>query len=285
MKWLLRYGEIGLKSSWVRRSMKERLISNITMQHRQRDAPCSFKEEAGRLFLSSNYGGTPGILARTFGLVSFSPVITCSSEMDDLTRLAVDVAGKTRQRGFRFAVRVRRVGDHPYTSMEAARKIGSAILAAYPELKVDLTKPDWEVLLEIRGKRSYVASEVQPGPGGLPLGSQGRVVALVESSDGVLAAWLMMKRGCRVVPVYHENEKWVETLSHWDPEIEGRPITALEEMEEVVRATKSMGVVFPWGPEGVKVNGPRPAFYPLAGFTTDELKSLRRKVLEFSEVA
>jgi thiamine biosynthesis protein ThiI len=60
-----------------------------------------------------------------------------------------------------------------------------------------------EVGIEVRPERVLVFGEILPGPGGLPLGSQGRVVALLSSGiDSPVAAWLMMKRGCGIIPVH-----------------------------------------------------------------------------------
>lgn len=280
LDYLLRYGEIGLKSGRVRRSMKERLVGNVNLLFRHHGGRCSVKEEEGRLFLSSDFERADDILSRVFGLVSFSPVVATTSQVEDMTRLALDVAKEVMDRGPRFAVRVRRVGEHSYTSMDVARELGSAILSAHPELKVDLTNPDWEVMLEVRGEKSYFIVEVYPGPGGLPLGSQGRVVALVESPEGAMAAWLMMKRGCRVFPVYRDEDTWAKALASWDPEIEGIRITGMKEVGDVVRRTRSMGIVYPWGLEKTEEEGPRPAFYPLVGFTKDELDELRRTTLD-----
>ncbi len=283
MEFLLRYGELGLKSSRVRRSMTERLIENIRVHYRHQGGECSFKVEEGRVFLMSDYPGTEDILGRTFGLVSYSQVVSTSCELEKIVSGAVDVAGAIRHRGPTFAVRVRRVGDHPYTSMDVAREAGAAILAAHSGLTVDLTNPDWEVFLEIRGEKAYLATDVRQGPGGLPLGSQGKVVALVESPEGALAAWLMMKRGCRVIPVYRSDEEWVETLAYWDPEISGQRIKEMKEMDGIARRAKALGVVLPWSLDNVEEKGLRPAFYPLVGFTKDDLEGLSRRVLERSK--
>ncbi len=279
LDFLLRYGEIGLKSGPVRRSMKRRLIRNVKAIFSHWGEECSVKEEEGRLFVSSDSAEAHEVLSRVFGLVSFSPVWITTSQMEDMTRLALELVKEVIQRGPRFAVRVRRVGEHSYTSMDVARDLGSAILHAHPKLKVDLRTPDWELMVEVRGEKAYLSVEVCPGPGGLPLGSQGRVVALVESPEGAMAAWLMMKRGCRVFPIYLDEEKWAKALLSWDPGIEIAQITAMKDADGVLRRTRSMGIVYPWGLERTGEEGPRPAFYPLVGYTMDELDHLRRTVL------
>ncbi|MFQ5837968.1 MAG: THUMP domain-containing protein [Thermoplasmata archaeon] len=279
MKYLLRYGEIGLKSSRVRRAMKERLMTNIARLFRHEGGRCSFREEEGRLFLESEFRGADEILARAFGLVSYSPVVETSSSLQDMMGVCVDAAGRHLPKGPSFAVRVRRVGSHTYTSMDIAREIGSAILSAFPELRVNLGNPDWEVFLEIREGRAYLYSEVLRGPGGLPLGTQGRVVAYVEEPEGVLAAWLMMKRGCSVTPVFQKEEKWSRALTYWDPELAGRKVDTLREMERVAESEGALGYVYPWDVDGVGKDDLRPAFYPLLGLSQDGLEKLRQEVL------
>lgn len=280
VEYLLRYGEIGLKSGRVRRAMKGRLAKNIRSLFKHRGGQCIIKEEGGRLFLTTESDEAVDILARSFGLVSFSPVVVTTSNLEDMKRLALEIAGEAIHRGPRFAVSVRRVGKHAYTSMDVERDLGSAILSANPGLKVDLTDPDWEVALEVRDEKAYFIIAVFQGPGGLPLGSQGRVVALVDSPEGAMAAWLMMKRGCRVFPVYRDGKKWVEVLSSWDPKIEGIQVAAMTEVGDVIRRTRSMGIVYPWNLERTVEEGPKPAFYPLVGFTKDELDEMRRTILE-----
>ncbi len=279
MKYLLRYGEIGLKSSHVRRTMKTKLMANLGRLFKREGGRCSLMEEEGRLFLKSEHPETRDILARAFGLVSYSPVLEAPSALPDMTSLAVDVAKQQLHRGTRFAVRVRRVGDHPYSSVDVAREIGTAVLSIAPGLKVDLGNPDWEVMLEIRGGRAYLYSEVIRGPGGLPMGTQGRVVAYVEGWDGILAAWLMMRRGCWVTPVYVREERWARALEHWDPDLSCQQVESLNEMTRVADSGKAMGYVYPWGVEKARGEDLRPSYYPLSGLSDDSLEDLRRRVL------
>jgi tRNA uracil 4-sulfurtransferase len=71
--------------------------------------------------------------------------------------------------------------------------------------KVDLETPDIEVFVEVRDDKSYLYAETLQGPGGLPVGSQGRVLVLLKDLHSLIAAWLMMKRGCTIHPVHFEG--------------------------------------------------------------------------------
>jgi thiamine biosynthesis protein ThiI len=279
VKYLLRWGEIGLKSSHVRREMKSRLVTNISRLFREEGGRCTFVEEGGRLFVESDHPKAYDILRRAFGVVSFSPVQETSSSIDDILQLARGTASSRVKQGTSFAVRARRVGDHPYTSMDLARGVGAAILSDHPELRVDLDEPDWEIHVEVRDEKAYIYTEVVVGPGGLPLGSQGKVVALVEEGRGVLASWLMMKRGCAVLPVFRKGEGWAKAIRRWDPDSSPCRIQSLEDMETIAQSEGALGYVYPWGVDEVREQDLRPAFYPLLGMSDENLEELRRRVL------
>ncbi len=254
-------------------------MANISRIFRQEAAHCSLLEEEGRLFVESDSPAASDLLSRVFGLVSYSAVNEASSSPEELTERCVEMARDLVSRGSSFAVRVRRVGDHAYTSMDIAREAGTAILSAFPELKVDLVHPDWEVNLEIRAGKAYLYSEVLRGPGGLPLGTQGKVVAYVEEPDGVLAAWLMMKRGCSVISAYLEDGRWAKALKYWDPDSVSRRVYALEQMRDLAQREDALGFVYPWDLERLGEGTLRPAFLPLIGLSDEKLEKVRQTVL------
>ena len=113
--------------------------------------------------------------------------------------LTHEVAERTRTRvaGSTFAVRVKRRGSHPWRSPDLARAIGTLLVDAGG--RVDLTDPDEEVSVRVFDKRAYVVDEHHAGAAGLPLGTQNRVLCLVSGGfDSVVAAWMLMSRGCPV---------------------------------------------------------------------------------------
>lgn len=280
MRYLLRYGELGLKGRHVRRSMKDRLLSNAARVLEAGGGQGRFREEEGRLFVETQLPEAPDLLARVFGLVSLSPVVTVSSEMEALRSAGLELAAAQRDQGDRFAIRARRVGQHDYTSMDVARRLGAAVLETFPGLTVDLDDPAWEVHLDIRGERAYLFTEVRRGPGGLPLGTQGRVVAYVEGPEGVLASWLLMKRGCWVVPAFLREEAWGRALAYWNPDVTAHRIADLSSMARLAEDEGALGYVYPWGVGGIRPSDLRPAFYPLAGLSPEEEEDLRARVLE-----
>jgi thiamine biosynthesis protein ThiI len=229
--WLVRYDEIFLKSDRVRRIWEQTLISGI------RDAMpgCRVQSERGRIWLRGSVD--PDKLRKIFGIVSFSECQAC--KLQDLEPALLGYCSRIGIGAARtFALRVRRVGKHPFSSHDVAERLGDLIRAGYAGLQVDLTHPGKELHVEIRGERVYLYDQVIPGAGGIPPGVEGTVVALISGGiDSPVAAWMMMKRGCRVIPVFVDMppflgdsaldrvEKVIGILREYQPDIEIRVIT------------------------------------------------------------
>src|SRR5208282_125840 len=83
------------------------------------------------------------------------------------------------------------------------------------------THPSVELFVEVRGPRTYLSFDRADGPGGLPLGVAGHLVALVDGPRGALGAYMMMKRGCRVALVVPAAaEPFVrDVLARFDPAV------------------------------------------------------------------
>ncbi len=134
------------------------------------------------------------MISRVFGVKSLSPVRAyVFKELNDIVNAAVK-EWSDLIRGKRFAVRVHRVGSHNFTSMDVAKAVGAALKPF--SAGVDLERPDIELFIEVRDDKAYLFTEVINGPGGLPLGSEGRLLALISGGfDSPVAAWFMMRRG------------------------------------------------------------------------------------------
>lgn len=206
---LLRYGEIGLKGQ-NRTYFLRKLRRNVRQCLKANGIEGEVWQEGQRLYLQTLDPGTAiEAVRRVFGLVSLSPVEVVPAgnghpTMEAIADAAVDAArraGLGPDRTFRLSVR-RADKSFPLISPEVERRAGAAVVAA-TQAPVDLRTPELEIGVEIQPGRALVYGETIPGPGGLPLGSQGRVVALISSGiDSPVAAWLMMKRGCGVIPVH-----------------------------------------------------------------------------------
>ncbi|MBN1355455.1 tRNA 4-thiouridine(8) synthase ThiI [bacterium] len=192
---LCRFGELTLKSRPVRREFSRRLMANI--RDALRDIPKTKRIDLHQAYLSVEPGGGEirERLARVFGLVSIAETVTYRhSNLPDIVRTGQDlfselVAGRT------FAVRCRRIGTHLFSSRDVERSLGAVLIR---NATVDLTSPEITCRVEIRGDEINYWTDKLPGPGGLPLGTQGRAVCLISGGiDSPVAAWYAMKRGLR----------------------------------------------------------------------------------------
>ena len=203
---IVRYGEIGVKSPKVRGRFERKLIENIKTVIND---PVDLKQ--GRIYIyPQDIPKALGALEKIVGIVSYSPAAVTRTRKDSIKKLIQDYVGELVDEGVfsgndSFAIRCRRVGEHDFTSQEMAAYCGSVVYEI-TESKVDLTQPDFELFVEVRGNKTYVFHEKIRGLGGLPLGTQGRVICLVSTGiDSPVAAFLMMKRGCSVTMLNFNN--------------------------------------------------------------------------------
>ena len=195
-------GEIGVKSSRVRVRYEQWVLEALFKRLRRAGVGLGeLRYVFGRAYLLvDDVEEALRQASMVFGVSSASPAVKAgSSRLEDVVEAAVKVAGVALRRGARFAVKCRRVGEHPYRSPDVVKAVGSAILRELRdrEVRVDLKSPDVVVGVEVRNDEAYVYVGEAEGPGGLPLGCQGRVVALLSSGlDSPVAAWMAMRRGC-----------------------------------------------------------------------------------------
>jgi tRNA uracil 4-sulfurtransferase len=286
---LVRYGELALKSPPVRREFERTLQRNILEQFRSAGLTCRLRADHGHLYVGAE-DATAAIplLQRVFGVTSVSAVTEVDSDRETIERSAADLADPMLTPGVSFAVRARRTGEHPFTSQELAKSLGGRILERWPDrgLHVDLEHPGVEITVEVRGPRTYLYFDRHAGPGGLPLGVAGQVVALVDGPRGALGAYLMMKRGCRcaVLPEGPEGERSVATLARFDPRLRSLP-PSTERIEALARAAEELradAIVLPLAVEeyaGARTAwGDRVIFSPTVGMTPNEVESRWQRV-------
>jgi len=203
-------GEIGIKSEWTRKSYENLILKNIKKALTFHNINLEeFSRRSGRIYIKTKAPiEISEKLVKVFGISSVSPAIETTSNLEDIEEKSLELAKEKLGENAKFAVRCRRIGSHPYTSMDVCRRVGQIILdeLATRKLKVDLENPDVEIQIEIREDKAYVYSEVLYGPGGFPLGSQPKLVCLLSGGiDSPVACWLVMKRGAPITPIYFDN--------------------------------------------------------------------------------
>ncbi|AMD16837.1 tRNA sulfurtransferase [Methanobrevibacter sp. YE315] len=204
---IARYGEIGLKSPKIRSRFEKRLVKNIKATFE-----CEVDRNQGRIYIfPKDFDEGIEKLNRVFGIVSYSPATSTNANYDaideTLTRYTEDlIAENILDENTKFAIKCRRVGKHDFTSQEMAAHCGGVVRNVVMA-PVDLTNPDLTIFVEIREDKAFVYHQKIKGPGGLPLGTQGKVVVLLSSGiDSPVAAYLMMKRGCEIVALHCNND-------------------------------------------------------------------------------
>ncbi len=294
---LVRYGELALKSPPVRREFESHLRRNILDQFVREGITSRLRADHGHLYVEADDGERARqVLRRIFGVTSISAVEEVSSDRAAIRDRLLALAEPRLVPGTRFAVRARRTGSHPFTSQELARDLGSDVLERFADrdLKVDLTHPEVELFVEVRGPRTYLYFDRSPGPGGLPLGVAGPLAALVDGPRGALGAFLMMKRGCRVALVaLPSGEPYVrETLTRFDPRArvtrtDPDPAAWGDCLALVANETRADGVVLPLSvdefPAAREKWGDRVLFSPTVGFTDAEVEDRWKSVAALAQ--
>ena len=151
-------------------------------------------------------------LSTVFGLNGLIPVTLVGTTYADLERWVDEHADQLA--GTSFAVRCKRSDKRfPMTSMEVDRTLGARInvLTGMP---VDLTAPDVELHVLLQNDGIYVYRHRVPGPGGLPVGTSGRVLVLLSGGiDSPVAAYLAMKRGTKAHYVHFHSAPYTTDAS------------------------------------------------------------------------
>lgn len=226
---LVRYvGEIGIKGK-NRNLFVKRLRHNLRDALRQRAISGEVWSEGQRVYVRVPDEAQPAavqVLSRVFGIASLSPVHQVVPDLETIRAEALLLVQRIGlQPPASYRVQTRRVDkSFPYISPQVNRLVGETIYEA-THARVDLSdRADVTIGVEIQSSQALIYGETIPGPGGMPLGSQGRVFALISGGiDSPVGAWLMMRRGCGVIPLHFaasetEREKALENcriLSEW----------------------------------------------------------------------
>ncbi|MFA4876613.1 MAG: tRNA uracil 4-sulfurtransferase ThiI [Methanoregula sp.] len=207
---MARYGELFLKSEPVKRHFIGMLLRNIRKALLASGITCRYETPRGRILI---YGDDPktvaGIVSRIFGIVDVSICHRTTGSLQDLSETALSLAQPHLSAGMSFAVRAKRQHKTGLTSQELGTEVGSWVFDHIPGLEVDLDTPDYEIFVEVREFGGLVYDERICGPGGLPWGTQGRVLVLLSAGiDSPVASWLSMKRGCEITHLYLDAGRW-----------------------------------------------------------------------------
>jgi len=303
---LVRYGELGLKSFRVKKQFINRLRNNIAKAFLDREEDCFIEVEQGRLFIyPEDHTTGVDILRKIFGVVSFSPVHSVgTSGRETIVELGAEYGENVLKKGDGFAVRTRRVGEHPYTSMDINKELGGIILerSGGKSLNVDLSTPDVTIFVEIRDNMAYIYHEKIQGPGGLPYGVSGDSVCAVGNIPSLYSAYLMAKRGNKLhlyhtAAIYSDNVevdhivRFFKLLGIASPLIsleDPPPKDILKALDEEGGKKRCNGIVLGFELERFEdaleneliYPVQRPVHYPVIGFSRDQCSRKYQEILD-----
>lgn len=205
---LIKYAEIGVKGK-NRHLFEEALVRQIKYALKRCEGEFEVTRTPGRIYIEAlsefDFDETVDNLKTVFGVSGICPVVHIEDEgVEKLGQEIVKyISNVYPDRNFTFKVQTRRARkNYPVNSMELSARLGSVILDAFPELSVDVHKPDVFFNVEIREK-IYIYSETIPGPGGMPVGSNGKAMLLLSGGiDSPVAGYMIAKRGVKIDAVY-----------------------------------------------------------------------------------
>lgn len=204
---LIKYAEIGTKG-------KNRYVFEEVMCKRMRArlkplGEFEVRREYGRIFVEAfsdyDYDDVMQVLGTVFGIVGICPVrVEENVSYESISNAVVSyIDEEYADKNFSFKMAVRRNNkEFPKSSMEMNAELGADLLSAFPEMHVDVHAPEVLVNVEIRNV-VYIYSKIIPGPGGLPVGTNGKGMALLSGGiDSPVAAYMIAKRGVEIEAVY-----------------------------------------------------------------------------------
>ena len=205
---LIKYGEIGIKGK-NRYLFEDALMRQIRFALRDVEGTFKVSKAQGRIYVDwegdYDYDEAIECLQRVFGIVGICPVIHVEDKgFEELKKEVVSYMDRMYpDKKITFKVESRRgKKSYPKRSMEINCDLGEAILNAFPEIRVDVHKPDVLLNIEVRDE-IYIYSEIIPGPGGMPVGTNGKAMLLLSGGiDSPVAGYMVSKRGVGLEATY-----------------------------------------------------------------------------------
>ena len=205
---LLKYAEIGVKGK-NRYLFENALVRQIESALSKVEGTFAVSKVSGRIYVTADsdfdYDEVIDALTKVFGLVGICPLLQIEDNgFDDLAEQVIEYLDKMYpDKHLTFKVNARRARkNYPLTSTEINMELGSRILDAYPEMSVDVHKPDKLISIEIREKIN-IYSETIKGAGGMPVGTAGKAMLLLSGGiDSPVAGYMVSKRGVTLEATY-----------------------------------------------------------------------------------
>ena len=205
---LIKYSEIGVKGK-NRYVFEDALVRQIKRALDSVEGSFTVKKQSGRVFVSVDdeydYDEAIDALSHVFGISAICPTVVVEDEgFDKMAEAVIEyVDQEFEDKNFSFKVMGRRANkQYPMTSMEVAAEIGARLLDAFPQMHVDVHKPDRIIYVEVRENIAIYSTEI-PGPHGMPVGTAGKAMLLLSGGiDSPVAGYMIAKRGVTLSATY-----------------------------------------------------------------------------------
>jgi thiamine biosynthesis protein ThiI len=178
--------------------------------------PARVLQLPGRIVVDLEGNAQPEVVrdrvSRVCGIASLALAHRVPSTVEAMKEVIARLVEGREFPSFRISAR-RAFKTYPMTSVELNRELGAFVLGRV-KTRVDLHDPTLTIHVEVLPNETFVYTDVTRGPGGLPVGVSGTVAALLSGGiDSPVAAWRMMKRGCRVVFVHFHSVPYLPATS------------------------------------------------------------------------
>ncbi|NQV08315.1 hypothetical protein HQ529_00515 [Candidatus Woesearchaeota archaeon] len=200
--YLIRYGEIaikGLNRGYFENQLKQNIANFLKKNKIKYD---EIVRKRGRILLFTQENAEE--VKKVFGITSISKAIIAELNIEDIKKKTIPLIKNKKFNTFRVNSR-RLTKDFDLNSNQINIELGSFIEKTAKK-KVNLSNPDLTIYVEIIEDKAYVFDKKIQAYGGLPVGTEGKVVSLIENKESINASLLMMKRGCSIIPVGYENK-------------------------------------------------------------------------------
>ncbi|WP_026690675.1 tRNA uracil 4-sulfurtransferase ThiI [Alteribacter aurantiacus] len=206
---LIRYAELSLKGK-NRSHFEKRLQLNVRTALRNFEN-VKVKRSFGRMFVELNGEDVQGVsdtLKDLFGIHSLSPALKTNNKLEEIKEAALfAIKDALPDEVGTFKVSARRIDKtFPVQSQKLNYELGSHILQNTDQITVDVHNPDVEVKVEVRQEATYLTCKTVKGPGGLPIGTGGRVMLMLSGGiDSPVAGYQMLKRGVDLQAIHFHS--------------------------------------------------------------------------------
>jgi thiamine biosynthesis protein ThiI len=280
MAYIIRYAEIGLKGknrvvfeNKLIKNIKARLQGSIIIKH------------FGRFYMYNNQMDDDEIknrLKTVFGIANFSKAIECEADMEDIKEVVLKfVEEEIKNRNAKtFRVTTNRIEKKLKGSLEMDKELG-AFVVEKTGLKVSLKEHDLNIGVEISDK-IYLYKEKIEGPGGLPVGTEGNVLGLIEDEDSMVACFLTMKRGCDLFPaIFDEVQKekvqtFIDKLQFFSPRELKLHIITENNLDEVAEKYNLHAIIVNDRVESIRDEYSITTLRPLIGMAEAEIDEIKQ---------